>query len=1255
MFKNILGAIGTRLDFRARTTFGASTGLLRRALGGLDLINKELANRVVEFVVSGANPAVLAELRAARPRTDILLGEPGRLRWSFDDGSEPDADRNAGADSLAYRDSLYGLVQFEASETPILVRLGCVLEAASQPISHTGVPMPGWLQFLLNDVLHATIRDGVTPQATRPYWNINLLAAIIKHEELPPELPLLFIFERSGADTYCADRLCRHLLESGNLNDYMLAHPEEVASAADGLSAAGRVALANRIGGSKNLLAAYQSLIVKLAVSDSKTVRAAAATHLHAMEKGQCVAQLQELLSSGQIAERGNAADLLARTMGQDAVRILQQALSSEAGKLVQQGIRNALSRLNAAGDAGALELPEPPPLPPLPQEVLGDDTFDLLLANRNELLEQLRKSAEDEAEFNLSSKYQFHYRRDHYEEYRKVTEKQLRLALLALNGDRSKDALAALSDGRVSQTLAFSGRLESRPDFGLLQLLRWTVSSGNSAWAVWYGPHFQAWLRKQDRENVDLRQLNDLAIECGADKDAVALVCLQRHWDAIPAPQRALPAHRVWPLFAAHPELIDEGLGLAANKGRQPGSEFDLGATLSVLATFPLIPARWLPRVMEFALGEGKTHRAVAQKVLSTLPDIGKRVCEALEASKLELRIEAARWLEQLDYRAGIPALYAALEKETRETVSATLITTLERMGEDMSAFLAPAKLLAQARKGLKGKAPAGLAWLNLDHLPACHWQDGTPVEPDIIRWWVILACKLKEPGGNALLERYLGVLGAPGRAALGSYLLHQFIAHDTANPGLEEGIAWANANAARQYQQNQNFAKNHPAYYAEVGKLTQEQVFDQLKRGKMAEYVGSAIGEKGILGLVSGMAGHELVSALQLYMRNHYQRRAQVEALLEAACVSDDPAVIQFTLGIARRYRTASVQEKAKMLVQRIAERNGWTQDQLADRTIPTGGLDEQGRMVLQYGSRTFTVMLDAAMKPVLKNEDGKAVSALPAPRQDDPDDAIKEAKQQFSTCKKELKQVVDMQTARLYEAMCAGRMWPEAEWREYLQQHPIVGRLAQRLIWIASSADGDAAHQFRPTEDGSLIDTDDNEVALGEAMTISLAHASLMSSERIAAWLAHFKDYKLTALFPQLTRQAPSMTGKNADNTIDDRLGWISDTFTLRGAFNKLGYQRGHAEDGGVFFEYKKDFGAAGIGVSMAFSGSALPEENVPAALKTLCFYSLDADRYSHSVLPLDKVPTILLAEAYGDYHAVAAACAGFDPQWENKMPW
>ncbi|MFC5460347.1 DUF4132 domain-containing protein [Massilia niabensis] len=1261
MLKSLLGVLDT-----ARNILSPDTSLIRQVAAPLAHLDAALAARAAGYLADGSDATVLLDLRRHAQAGD-LLGKPGRLRWNFHAVQDDKQQAKAIEAGMAARHALYRRIEARPADMALLMRMGRLLEAADQgqSLDRAGSSAPDWLAYVLNDAFWACMpndgsaRDEGKVAEARPAWDIRLLRALLDEAGLPQAMALNIVFERRAIDSYYQDQVYRRLLAAGPLDDDMLARPDDVASAAQTLSAIGRVVLVKRIGGADALRAAYAGLLMRLAVSDSKTVRAAAARHLDALDRAACHAGLAVLLREGQGEERANAAELLARVQGDAAGPVLEAALAQEPGKAVQQAIRLALSRIGAAADAADIGLPDPPPLPPLPEVTLADDAVELLLANREQLLEHLRLAAEEEQEENRSGKHKYTWRARHYERYRRLGTGKLRDAVRALNGDR--DALQVLADDNVNETLGYGGRLEERADFGLLQALRWHLNWGSgSAW-LWSSPRIQAWLRRQDPSQVDLRHLRDAAVRCGAPADAIALECLRHTWSPGSLPQAILPPEGVWPCLAGHPDLIDEGLGMAAaERGRY--QNLDLGQTLAVLGTFPTVPARWLPRVLEFALGETKLHRQAAQRLLGKLPDIGKRVADALQSNKQELRIEAARWLARMDYRAAVPALYTALDKETREPVSAELMTALEILGEDITARLAPEALLAQALKGLKARAPAGLAWLKLEQLPACAWQDAKggngAVDPEIVRWWVILAAKLKEPAANALLVRYLGLLDAPSRAALGRFLLHAFIGQDTAHPPLEEAIAWAGQHAPARYQQFQQMAKQYPDYYTELGEMSQGQVFELVKREKLGEYLGSAIGEKGILALTCAMPGHEAVDAIRQYMRDHYPRRAQIEAMLEAAAVSDDPAVIQFVLSIARRYRTASVQQKARVLVERIAERNGWTEEQLADRTIPTGGLDESGRMSFQYGARELSVVLDDKLKIVLQNAEGKAIAALPAARQNDAPEAIKEGKQLFTSCKKEVKQVLDMQTARLYEAMCASRAWPAAEWTEYVRRHPIVGRLAQRLAWTRLAADGSISGLFRPTEDGSLIDAEDEEVSLDEKERIGLAHASLLDEEQVRAWLAHFKDYKVAPLFSQLTRRGPVLADPAAQE-IDDRLGWTSDTFTLRGAFNKLGYQRGSAEDGGVFMEYTRDFANAGLQVRIEFSGSSLPEENMPAALKTLEFVRIGTGRgfgmHRGGSVALGKVPPVLLAEAYCDYHAVAAACQGFDPDWERKMPW
>jgi hypothetical protein len=1241
--------------------------LLKQALEPLDKVGGDLGARTLAFVLEGSQESVLVELPGASAPLGSpgeLLGNPGRLRWRFNRHNQKELEK-LGTASLAARARFYASIPADTSPPlDVLIRLGKTLAAADagKSLEHPGAPVPDWLQYLINDATFASFNEGEQKalSKTRPAWTIALIARLLVHEGLEATLALQAVFERKGLDSYYHDRLDA-VVTAGAVTDFMRAHPQAVAALPAQLSASGRTLLVRRIGGDSALLALFAPLVVQLAVDASKGVRSEATPHLDGIDRARRVELLDGLLREGDTTQRTQAAELIARLPGDEARSRLDAALEDESSKAVQQAIRAALSRLDAVGDASALTLPTPPAWHPFEDAELGEEAVRIALANHVELLEKARLAAEEEVAENQANKRNYAWCQRNYADLQKIREADLRGAVRVLNGSGGKQDIERTRDHRVQHCVMHGGRVPALAAFRATHLIRWIVASRH--WRTfWADSEFQRWLARQPPGALDLRALTDLVQRSGLSHDEVAMSALYSFWNT-PTASELLPADRVWPFFAEHPECIDEGLGLVAPPKRERGIRFELGATLRTLATFPTIQARWLPRVMELALGDGKTYRAAAQAALSSLPDIGRRVIEALDSGKSDVRIEAANWLAELKYADAADVLTRALDKETRETVRAAYLTAIEALGADISRWLAAETLLAEAKKGLKAKPPAGLAWFPMAALPACRWARGEAVEPEIIRWWVVLACKLREPGGNALLTRYLGLLDTASRKVLGAFVLHQFIAQDTRHPPLEEGIAHAQAEAPGRYQRYQkNYLEakpEHKSWYEADYNKSQEQVFEECKREKMNIFLGSAIGEKGILALIAQAPAHETVSLLQQYMRDNYPRRAQIEAMIEAAAAGNDPVLIQFLLGIARRYRTASVQEKARALVQQIADRNGWSQEQLADRTAPTAGLDESGTLELQYGERRFTLTLDAAMKPELRNPDGRVVKALPEPRQNDDAAHIKEAKSQYSTSKKELKQIIEQQTARLFEAMCAGRLWPQDEWCEYVHHHPIVGRLIQRLVWLEVAPDGAVRTRFRPTEDGSLIDAQDDEITLRPDSRIRIGHGSLVDAQTASAWVAHFKDYKLTPPFPQMTRTVRAIAFKDAAGhdakAIADRLGWLSDTFTLRGTFNKLGYQRSQAEDGGFFSQYLKEFPSAGVRVAIEFSGNCLPEENLPAALKTLAFEDMKMRTWGERTLPLADVPPVLLAEAYADYLAAAQACSGYDAGWEKKMPW
>ena len=253
---------------------------------------------------------------------------------------------------------------------------------------------------------------------------------------------------------------------------------------------------------------------------------------------------------------------------------------------------------------------------------------------------------------------------------------------------------------------------------------------------------------------------------------------------------------------------------------------------------------------------------------------------------------------------------------------------------------------------------------------------------------------------------------------------------------------------------------------------------------------------------------------------------------------------------------------------------------------------------------------------------------------------------------TCGIEESVAVSLLINRFYQAMCAERRWRVKDWREYLQHHPLVSRLIQDLVWLQLDKNGQLINSFRSNEKGYFTTNEYGaEVLLYENQFITVAHSALLSSDDTAQWQAYLKEYKVNTLFDQFSTSLPDMS-KFKNGIIDDRLGWLTDSFTLRDVLKKLGYERDNAEDGGYFYSYYKYFDTLNIYINIEFSGSImLPEENIPAVLYNLYFSNKKG--FKDSAIALDKLPKVLLAEGYADYMAVADASNGFDPNWQNKV--
>lgn len=453
--------------------------------------------------------------------------------------------------------------------------------------------------------------------------------------------------------------------------------------------------------------------------------------------------------------------------------------------------------------------------------------------------------------------------------------------------------------------------------------------------------------------------------------------------------------------------------------------------------------------------------------------------------------------------------------------------------------------------------------------------------------------------------------------------------------------------------------YMRQYPQHYKDdpnAGKSVEELTAHYLP-GFLRQPAGSAIGSKGLLAVAAACAGGDAAAPVGRYLKEYYgTRAAQGKALIAMLAWIEHPAATQLMLSVGSRFRTKSFQDEATRQAEALADRKGWTLAELADRTMPGGGFDETGVMELNYGSRVFSARLLSDFRIELSNPDGKKIAALPDPRQDDDAEQAKDAKKAFSAAKKQLKSIVELQTDRLYEALCTGRDWSFGDWDDYLNRHPVVRHLVQRLVWSARDGEGRAIATFRPLADGSLSDHEDNAVVLPRDARVRVAHDSHLPAADVAAWQQHLLDYEVASLFQQFGKGGYVLPAdKDKATLVEDFEGHLIEAFSLRGRAGKLGYTRGSTEDGGWFMTYEKRFPTLSLVAVIEFTGNPLPEENRTVALINLSFASSQGNAWQRNALTLSDIPAVLLSECYNDLRLIAAEGTGFDPEWRKKSEY
>lgn len=348
----------------------------------------------------------------------------------------------------------------------------------------------------------------------------------------------------------------------------------------------------------------------------------------------------------------------------------------------------------------------------------------------------------------------------------------------------------------------------------------------------------------------------------------------------------------------------------------------------------------------------------------------------------------------------------------------------------------------------------------------------------------------------------------------------------------------------------------------------------------------------------------------------------------------------------------------------------------DQIEELGVPSYGLEEVGRRRETLGDYVGEITVTGSSAELKWfDANGKSLKSVPAKVKSDHKEELKELQQSV----KDIQSMLVAQRDRIDSLFLLQKSWPISEWKERYLDHPLVGTIAQRLIWCV---DGTAVFFI----DGQPTDAMGKLIEHGATAEITLWHPVGRPIEEITAWRQRLEELKVTQPFKQAYRELYLLTDAERNtrtysnrfaahiirqhqfNALCAARGWknrlrlmVDDSYPpatkdlpewgLRAEYwiEGVGQDYGvDTNDSGVYLRLATDqvrfyrTGAAGNfahagggGYTTAAAGAGANNVNEP--------------------LPLTEVPELVFSEVMRDVDLfVGVASVGNDPTWQDGGP-
>jgi len=221
------------------------------------------------------------------------------------------------------------------------------------------------------------------------------------------------------------------------------------------------------------------------------------------------------------------------------------------------------------------------------------------------------------------------------------------------------------------------------------------------------------------------------------------------------------------------------------------------------------------------------------------------------------------------------------------------------------------------------------------------------------------------------------------------------------------------------------------------------------------------------------------------------------------DALGANQSTAALRELSSIARNAKSTPLRQHAAQVLDRVAADRGLLPEQLDDLLAPDLGLDGDS---ITYQGAVYTPDVGAKLDLVLRASGGRTVVTLPKPAHDDE----KATQSEWNKRRRRATAGIADQVRRMEEALIVQRRWSVSDFTTTVSAHPLLRRLAQRLVWSTGG-------KLAVVDDlGDLVDKDGGLLDVGE--WVQLAHPATADLE---PWRARMHERGMGQPFEQLDR--------------------------------------------------------------------------------------------------------------------------------------